>query len=335
MIDYYRILGVERTATQQDIKLAYKKLAIKYHPDKNPGAEDKFKEVNEANAVLSDPDKRKDYDNKMSFSHDFKRWGEAFGTANTAANFGQKARRKGPSKGPDQRVNFKITFAESITGVEKTVEIARRKKCPMCDGTGASVQKKCPTCDGKGVVRVARKESFIAGDGIVVESCYTCDGSGLVIDTPCTLCKGQTTLPDTKQTKIKIPAGISDGEFITLTGMGSAGKNGGQNGDIIVYVQVVPDSKFERIGNDIYTSVDVTPSDLVLGNELNLNFFGREIKAIIPPCTGSNAKIKLNKQGIKEGALFLSFNVMVPTSPTEEEIELYQKLRDLEWNCGN
>lgn len=338
MINYYSILGVDRTATQKEISKAFRDKGRTCHPDKfpdDPEATEKFQELSQAYAILSNPDKRKAYDNKMSFSNDFKRWGEAFGESKTATDFGKKARRKGPVKGPDQRVNFNISFKESITGVEKTIEIKRRKKCPMCDGTGASVQKKCPTCDGKGVVRRAKKASFMEGDTIVVDSCHTCDGTGLVIDTPCTLCKGETVLPDVKQVKIKIPAGIEDGQFITLTGMGSAGKNGGQSGDIIAYIQVKEDTSFKREGNDLYTSIEVSPSDLILGREVELNFFDRKTKAIIPPKTTSDTKIKLNKQGIKDGALILSFNVVVPSNPSDEEIELYQKLRDIEWNIGN
>lgn len=335
MKDYYRILGVERTASTADIKKAYKKLAVKYHPDKNPDKEDVFKEIGEAYQTLSDDGKRKSYDNKMSFSYDYKRWGEAFGKADTAKNFHKASRRKGASKGHDIRVNFTLTFEESIKGVDKTVEVHKRKRCPLCDGTGASKQKQCGTCKGKGVVRAVKRVSFMNDEAVKLTACNICDGTGLVIDTPCTMCKGQTTVPDVKKVIIKIPAGVEDGQFVKMTGLGNAGSNGGENGDIIAAITVTPDKRYERIENDLYTTIDVTPSDLVLGSEIKFDFFGDTLNAKIPKGTSSTAKIKMNKKGVKDGALFIRFNIQVPTSPTPEEIELYEKLRELEWNCGN
>lgn len=336
MKDHYQILGISRSASAYEIKAAYKKLAIKYHPDKNPDSEEQFKEVNESYSTLSDDSKKKAYDNKMSFTHDFKRWGEAFGTANTASNFHKKATRKVSMKGQDLRVNFTISFEDSIVGVEKKIEIHRRKRCSMCDGTGAKKQKQCGLCKGKGVVRKLHRPVLMEdSNSIRLDTCDECDGFGLIIDTQCTMCKGVTTLPETKRVKVKIPAGIEDGNLVKMIGLGSAGHNGGENGDILAYIVVIDDSNFKRKGNDIYTTFDVTPSDLVLGKDIEINIFGKTLKAAIPKGTRSTAKIKLNKQGVKDGSLFLTFNVLIPTDASDVEIELYEKLRELEWNCGN
>lgn len=336
MKDYYQILGISRSASETEIKSAYKKLAVKYHPDKNPDSEAQFKDVNEAYSTLNNESKKKVYDNKMSFSYDFKRWSEAFGASNTATNFHKTVNRKVPSKGQDIRVNFTISFIESIIGTDKLVDITRTKRCPLCDGTGASKQKQCTTCKGKGAVRRVHKAVFIDDDNsIQVDVCNDCNGTGLVIDTPCTMCKGETILPDKKRLTISIPPGMEDGNFVKLVGFGSAGRNGGENGDIFVYISVDPDPKYERKGNDVYTSYGVSPSDLVLGREFEAELLGKKVKVVIPKGTRSTAKIKLNNQGIKNGSLYITFNVLIPTDPSDDEIELYEKLRELEWNCGN
>jgi molecular chaperone DnaJ len=336
MKDHYSTLGVSRSASTSEIKSAYKKLAVKYHPDKNPNSESIFKEVNEAYSILSDAGKKKVYDNKMSFSNDFKRWGEAFGTCNTAASFHKKTNRKVPIKGQDIRVNFTITFESSITGIDKVIEVNRKKRCSLCDGTGASKQKQCTICKGKGVVRKVHKATSIEDDNsIQVDICNNCGGTGLVIETPCTLCKGETILSETKHITVKIPSGVEDGNLIKVIGSGNAGRNGGANGDILAYIEVIEDSKFIRKGNDIYMSFDVSPSDLVLGADIKINVFGKIIKAVIPKGTKSTAKLKLKKHGIKDGSLFITFTVLVPTDASDAEIELYEKLRELEWNCGN
>lgn len=336
MKDYYKILGVSRSASASEIKKAYKKLAVKYHPDKNPGSEDQFKEINDVYSTLNDEGKKKLYDNKMSFTNDFKRWGEAFGTANTAANFHNTANRKVSIKGQDLKVDFTIAFIDSINGITKMIDVNRKRRCPMCDGTGASKQKQCELCKGKGVVRkVYRSEGDIEQYTIRLDICNDCGGSGLVIDVPCDMCKGETILPETKRVNIKIPPGVENGNLVRVVGAGSAGRNGGSNGDILAYISVTPDPKFMRKGNDIYTSFNVTPSDLVLGKTIEFNFFGKNINVIIPKGTKSTAKIKLLKQGINDGSLFITFIVQIPTDVSDDEIELYKKLRELELNYGN
>lgn len=332
MKDYYKILGISRSASKIDIKSAYKKLAVKYHPDKNPNFEEMFKDVNESYSILSSEVKRQEYDNKMSFSNDFKRWGKAFGTSNTASNFSKSVNRKVPTKGSDIRVKITVSFIESILGIEKIVEINRTKRCPLCDGTGASKMKQCIICKGKGSIRRVHRALSIDNDNSIdVELCTDCNGTGLVIDIPCSMCKGETVLPDKKELIIRIPSGIIDGEVVKVVGYGNSGRNGGVNGDILAYISVGIDNKYERKGNDIYTSCEVSPSDLVLGAEFELDLLGSKVKVIIPKGTQSTSKIKIKNQGVKDGSLFIKLNVVISSHLSDAEIELYKKLREFEW----
>lgn len=331
MADYYAILGVTRAASAEEIKAAYKKLAREYHPDKNPDTEDKFKAVNEAYAILSDEDKRRAYNNKMSFTYNYNRWSEAFGTSNAASSFHKKPMAK-HVVGGDITVDIAISLTECATGCSKLINYKKLIRCGLCDGSGAKTQKKCTICNGEGVVKQIKTVSMLAGRSIEVVTCNACNGSGLETDIPCDNCHGKTRQLDDASVRLKIPIGIKHGNYIKMSGLGNAGPNGGPNGDLIANISIKPHETFIRDDNDnIITTIEVSALDLILGKDIELQTLSDKVKIKIPAGTQPSAKIKLPGRGIKDGSLLVGFNVVIPSDLTDEQKNLYETLRNMEW----
>lgn len=315
--DYYAALGLEKGASDADIKKAFRKLAIKYHPDKNQGnkeAENKFKEINEAYQVLSDPDKKAKYD--MYGTVDFD--GSGFGSGgfggfdfSDMGGFGDifesffggggsgGRRRNGPQRGSDLEYTINLTFEEAVFGVEKEISIDRSEKCETCKGSGAKAgtsKKTCPTCNGQGQVRVQRQTPL--GSFVSTSTCNTCGGSGTVIEEPCTDCHGRGHVRKTRKIKVNIPAGVDTGNVMPLRGQGNHGNNDGPPGDLYVRINVAHSKKFVRKGNDIYIDAHISMGKAALGTEITVATVDGDVKYTIPAGTQSGTLFRLKGKGI-------------------------------------
>ena len=314
--DYYAALGLEKGASEADIKKAFRKLAIKYHPDKNQGdkeAESKFKEINEAYQVLSDPDKKAKYD--MYGTVDFD--GSGFGSGgfggfdfSDIGGFGDifesffgggggGRRRNGPQRGSDLEYTINLTFEEAVFGVEKEISIDRSENCETCKGSGAKAgtsKKTCPTCNGQGQVRVQRQTPL--GSFVSTSTCNTCGGSGTVIEEPCTSCHGRGHVRKTRKIKVNIPAGVDTGNVMPLRGQGNHGTNDGPPGDLYIRINVAPSKKFVRKGNDIYIDTHISMGKAALGTEITVATVDGDVKYTIPAGTQSGTLFRLKGKGV-------------------------------------
>lgn len=345
--DYYEVLGVAKTATDDEIKKAYRTLAKKYHPDLNGGDKDceaKFKEVNEAYEVLSDPQKRARYD---QFGHEDPRAGGAGGgygdfTGGFGGGFddifsaffgggfgggGQRAR--GPQRGDDLRYDLTITFEEAAFGCEKEISVTRDENCEECGGTGArkgTQPTQCPTCHGTGQV-----QSFVntpIGRVSNVRVCEACHGQGTIINDPCPKCSGRGRVRKNRKITIKIPAGIDSGMQIPLRKQGEPGLRGGENGDLYIFVTVKPHKLFTRENYDLYCDVTVSFTQAALGGEIDVPTLNGMIKHNLPEGTQPGTVIRLRGQGIQnlrgagKGDLYIKVNVEIPRKLTDKQKEL-------------
>lgn len=345
--DYYEVLGVAKTATDDEIKKAYRTLAKKYHPDLNGGDKDceaKFKEVNEAYEVLSDPQKRARYD---QFGHEDPRAGGAGGsygdfTGGFGGGFddifsaffgggfgggGQRAR--GPQRGDDLRYDLTITFEEAAFGCEKEISVTRDENCEECGGTGArkgTQPTQCPTCHGTGQV-----QSFVntpIGRVSNVRVCEACHGQGTIINDPCPKCSGRGRVRRNRKITIKIPAGIDNGMQIPLRKQGEPGLRGGENGDLYIFVTVKPHKLFTRENYDLYCDVTVSFTQAALGGEIDVPTLNGMIKHNLPEGTQPGTVIRLRGQGIQnlrgagKGDLYIKVNVEIPRKLTDKQKEL-------------
>ena len=351
--DYYDVLGVQKNASEDDIKKAYRKLAKQYHPDVNPGdkdAEQKFKEINEAYEVLSDPDKRSKYD---QYGHDafdpaagagtgFGGFGDfGFDISDLFSNFfggGSSARRNGPVRGDDVNVRLTLSFEEAVFGVKKEINYNRVQKCPECGGTGAekgTTPKTCPNCGGKGQVRVQTRTPL--GVMQTTKTCDNCRGTGKIVEKPCASCRGNGYVRVSKKLEVNIPAGIDDGQTVALRGQGSDGRNGGGPGDLNIYVNVRPHPIFEREGNDIYCEVPITYAEATLGAEIEIPTLEGKEKFTVPEGTQTGTTFTLRQKGVKyvnsksRGNLHFTVNVEVPKNLSAAQKELLKKFAD---SCG-
>lgn len=319
--DFYEVLGVSKTASDEEIKKAYRKLAKQYHPDLNPGdktAETRFKEVNEAYEVLSDADKRAKYDqfghagvdpnfNPGGFGGGF---GGDFGDIDLGDIFGSffgggfgggsgARARTGPQKGESLRVGLTLTFEEAAFGCEKEISVTRNDPCEVCKGTGCApgtTAEICPDCRGSGQVRVQR-----GGGGFsfsTVAPCSKCRGTGKIIHSPCHTCGGAGAVRKQKKLTVTIPAGIDDGQAVSLRGQGNAGKNGGPVGDLIVAVTVKPHPRFQREGTTVYLTQNVSFAQATLGAELELETIDGKVKWTLPEGTRTGSTFRLRGKGI-------------------------------------
>ena len=360
--DYYEVLGVQKGASADEIKKAYRKLAVKYHPDKNPGnkeAEEKFKEAAEAYSVLSDADKRARYD---QFGHsgvdgagpDFS---GGFGNLNDILNdlfgggfggfsgfgggfggFGGGQRQQRVQRGRDIRVRVKLTLEEIAHGVEKEISIEKSVPCPDCGGRGAknsSDIKTCPACNGTG--QVQRVVNSFLGQTVTYSTCQQCGGEGKIITNPCRTCNGSGLIRQRETIRVKIPAGVEAGMQLTIQGEGHAAKNNGINGDLLVVIEEQEHSDLKREGNNLFYTKVVSLADAILGAEVEIPYIDGIGRIKVEPGTQSGTVIKLRNRGLPTvngyggvGDLYVKIAVWIPKKLTKEEKEIIESLRHRE-----
>jgi molecular chaperone DnaJ len=345
--DYYEVLGVSRTASDAEIKSAYRKLALKYHPDRNPGdhtAEEKFKESAEAYSVLADPDKRHLYDRYghaglggaatggfdpnvfTGFEDILGGLGDIFGFGDV---FGGGRRRGGVQRGADLRYDLEIPFAEAASGVETSIQIPRQETCDTCAGSGAAAGSKpttCPQCHGRGQLR------YQQGFFTVARTCGQCRGTGSIIAKPCTTCKGAGRVQKERKLTVRVPAGIATGQRLRLTGEGEAGGMGGPPGDLYVVIHVQEHPFFHRDGNDLYVEVPLNFPTVALGGEISIPTLEGEEPFKVPEGTESGQAFRLRGRGMPDvagrgrGDLFVTVKVTTPKKLTREQKKLLEQL---------
>lgn len=315
--DYYEVLGLQKGASEDEIKKAFRKLAIKYHPDKNQGdkeSEEKFKEINEAYQVLSDPQKKAQYDQfgTTDFNgqgqgggfdpSDFGGFGDIFETffgGGGGFGGGGQRRRTGPRRGADLEYAMDLTFEEAVFGVEKEISVMRTENCDVCEGSGAkkgSHPSTCSTCHGSGTVRVQRQTLF--GNMVQETVCGTCQGTGEVISDPCDNCKGKGQVRQRRKILVSVPAGVDTNNVIPLRGQGDQGAKGGPAGDLHIVLRVRPHKTFVRKGNDIYVDTHIGFSDAALGKEITVPTVDGDVSYEIPEGTQSGTLFRLKGKGV-------------------------------------
>ncbi|MBQ3061401.1 MAG: molecular chaperone DnaJ [Lachnospiraceae bacterium] len=345
--DYYEVLGVSKTASDDELKKAYRKLAKQYHPDSNPGdkeAEAKFKEASEAYAVLSDSDKRRQYD---QFGHaafenggggaggfDFSSMdmGDIFGDIFGDLFGGGRSQRRsynGPMKGKNTRENIRITFDEAVKGTEKPLKIRFKETCSCCNGSGAKPGTKpvtCTRCGGKGQV-IMQSQSFF-GMARTVTACPDCNGTGSVIKEKCSDCSGLGYVPKTKEIMVNVPAGIDNGQAVKIRGMGEPGVNGGERGDLLVEIYVSRHPVFIRQDYDIYSTVPISFVTATLGGEVRISTVDGDVMYDVKAGTQTDTKVRLRNKGVPtlrnkqvRGDHYVTLVVSVPTNLTKEQKE--------------
>jgi molecular chaperone DnaJ len=340
--DYYEILEVSRTATDQEIKSSYRKLALKFHPDRNQGdkkAEEKFKEAAEAYAILSDADKRARYDR---FGHagvggaaqgfdpsQFTGFEDIFGGLGDIFGFGGGGRRSGPQRGADLRYDLEIKFEQAAKGVETHIQIPRHETCESCKGNGAApgtTPTTCPQCRGTGQLR------YQQGFFTVARTCSQCRGAGKVISKPCPDCKGAGTKEQQRKLTVKIPAGIATGQRLRLSGEGEAGSLGGPPGDLYVVIYVREHEFFQRDGNNLHCTVPLAFTTLALGSEIKVPGIDGEETVRIPESTQTGSTFRLRGKGMPDvsgrgrGDLLVTVQAITPKKLSKEQKKLLEQL---------
>lgn len=360
--DYYEVLGVDRSASADDIKKAYRKLAIKYHPDKNPGnkeAEEKFKEAAEAYSVLSDAEKKARYD---QFGHagvegagpDFSggfgnlndilndlfggAFGGGFGGFSGFGGFGGGTRQQRVSRGRDIRVRVKLTLEEIANGVEKEISIEKSVPCTECSGKGAknsSDIKTCPACNGTGEVQ--RVTNSFLGQTITRSTCQQCNGKGKIISNPCRNCSGSGLVRKRETIKVRIPAGVEAGMQLTLQGQGHAAKNNGINGDLLIVIEEQEHPNLKREGNNLYYTKIISVPDAILGSETEIPCLDGNYRIKVEPGTQSGKVVRLRGRGLPSvngyggiGDMYVKFAVWIPKKLDKEDKALIESLRGKE-----
>ncbi|MHB1407382.1 MAG: molecular chaperone DnaJ [Desulfitobacteriaceae bacterium] len=347
--DYYEALGVERSASEQEIKQSYRKLARQYHPDVNPGnkeAEEKFKEISEAYDVLSDAEKKARYDqfghagtdpNQAGYGGGFGDFG--FGDIFDAffgGGGGGGGRRNGPQRGADLRYDMAVTFEEAAFGIEKEIQVPRSETCPDCQGSGAAAgthPTTCSQCQGSGQIKVTQRTPF--GHIQTARTCPACHGEGKTISTPCRTCNGQGKVRKVKNIKINVPAGSEDGLNLRLSGDGEAGHRGGPPGDLYIVLHVKPHKFFERDGNDVYCEIPITFVQAALGAEVEVPTLDGNVKMKIPEGTQTATVFRLKGHGIPyrrgsgRGDQHVRAIVTTPTKLSDKQKELLKEFGEL------
>lgn len=351
--DYYEVLGVSKTATEAEIKKAYRKLAMKYHPDYNPGdksAEEKFKEINEANEVLSDAEKRQRYDQYGFAGVDpnygagqgfggFEGgvdlgdiFGDIFGGSFGGFGGGSRSNPNAPRKGQDIRVRITLSFDEAVHGCKKNITITRQQQCTECGGTGAAAgtsPETCPDCGGRGYTINQQRTPF----GVMQsqQPCVRCGGKGKIVKNPCKSCHGSGKIATKKTLEVSVPAGIDDDQSFALRGMGDAGSNGGPAGDVIVMVTVRPDPLFQRDGYDVWVTVPITYSQAVLGDSITVPTIDGKVEYTVPEGTQSGTTFRLRGKGIQylngrgRGDMYVKCEVEIPKKLNKTQRDALKK----------
>lgn len=344
--DYYEVLGVSRSSASAEIKKAYRKKAMKFHPDvnKDPGAEDVFKELSEAYEVLSDDQKKAAYDRYGhaafdqngggGFSADFN-FDDIFDIFNSFTGGGRRQRRNGPRRGQDLRYDMTIDFEEAVFGVEKKIEVTRPEKCNTCSGSGAKAgtsATRCEHCSGSGEVR--RVQQSILGSFVNVTTCPICEGGGEVIETPCETCSGRKQVQRKRPLTVKIPAGVDNETQIRLSNEGAPGANGGPAGNLYVVLSVRAHEFFKRQGNDIVLDHEINMATAALGGEITIPTMDGDETLKIKPGTQSGEVTRLRSRGVPylrstgRGDQLVVTRVSTPQKLTEHQRELFQKLQE-------
>ncbi len=352
--DYYKILGIDKNASADDVKKAFKKAAMQHHPDRPGGNEAKFKEINEAHQVLSDAEKRSRYD---SYGSDFEQQGgfgggmnwedvmrQARGQGGQSQDFGFDfgdlgdffggGRNRGPARGRDIQVDVEIEFKESAFGVEREMSLRKQSKCDVCGGTGGEPGTKmetCVTCKGQG--KVVQMQRTILGSMQTVATCSDCHGAGKKPGKKCKHCDGSGVATKTSNIKIKIPAGIDNGQSIRLEGHGEATPYGGQSGDLYVRVHVKPLKGFARSGYDVYTEKEISYPQAVLGDHIEVETLDGEVSLVVPEGTESGQQIRIKGRGTKHlernarGDHFVKIKIRVPKKLSRETKKKLEELK--------
>lgn len=349
--DYYEILGVGRDASAEEIKKAYRKLTRKYHPDANPGdaeAEAKYKEINEANEVLSDPQKRAQYD-QFGYVGDAPPGAGGFGGGFTEADFGdffgdifgsafggagrRRTNPNAPRRGADLEYSMRVSLEDAYRGVTRKVQIPRMETCSRCGGNGAepgSSVETCSNCNGSGQVQSVVNTPF--GQMAQVATCPTCHGQGKIIKNHCSECRGQGRVKKTRSVDVNIPPGVETGVRLRVSQQGEAGINGGPPGDLFLLIEVTPDNRFRRRGDDLNTTVEITYPQAILGCEVKINTFDGNEKLDIPPGTQPGSKLRIKGRGMPKlrsrgkGDMNILVKVSVSKNPTKKEKELLREI---------
>jgi len=342
--DYYEVLGVGRSATQEEIKKAYRRLAREYHPDLNkaPDAEARFKEINEAYEILSDDQKRAAFDRYGhaglqggfadfgGFSDPFEIF-ESFFSGFTRGAGG----RRSPRRGADLRYDLTVTFEEAVFGVEKDLEVPRMETCPRCKGNGAesgTTPARCPECGGQGEVR--RVQQSILGSFVSVVACPRCGGQGEIVNTPCAECRGRKQVRVARHIHVKIPAGVNEGTQIRLAGEGEVGQFGGPPGNLYVVLGVKAHQVFQRRENDILLSLHINIAQAALGDTVTVPTMDGNETLAIPPGTQNGKVLRLRGKGVPHlrgngrGDQLITINVAIPKQLTPEQKSLFEKLAE-------
>lgn len=356
--DYYDVLGVDKNADAQALKKAYRKLAMQYHPDRNPDnkeAEEKFKELSEAYEVLSDDTKRQTYDQfghagmngqggfggqggQGGFGGFEDIFGDMFGDIFGGGFGGQRNRRRGPERGADIRQDIDITFEEAAFGKKASIKLTRSEECSECNGSGAkpgTSKRTCPTCNGAGEVRTVQRTPF--GNIASSRPCSACNGEGEVVESPCSKCHGQGSTRKVKTIEVDIPAGIDDGQMIKLSNQGEVGSKGGPRGDLYIVVNVKSHPLFTREGNDIYFDMPITFVQATLGDEIEVPTLDGKVKYSVPEGTQTGTVFRLREKGIPRlrgntrGDQYIKVVVDTPKKLNEKQKDL---LKQFAQECG-
>ncbi|MDR0409308.1 MAG: molecular chaperone DnaJ [Spirochaetaceae bacterium] len=356
--DYYEVLGIQKGASKDDIKKAYRKLAVKYHPDKNPGdkeAEEKFKEATEAYEILSDDQKKAAYD-QFGFSgvdgmsggkHDFSNFkdfedifggdfsdflGNIFGGGGGLGG-GRRSGASDPRQGANLRYDLEIPFKDAVFGTKVEIAYSRRVSCPSCKGTGAesgSKKKICPSCNGTGQIR--QSTGFFS----LASTCHTCGGDGYIIERPCKECKGAGTIKTRQKIMVTIPPGVENGRRMLIRSQGDAGPNGGTCGDLYVFIRVKAHDFFERDGADLYCALPISITQAALGGDLQATTLdGKTVKVKIPPGSSNGKLLRLRDEGVpspsgKRGDFYIKLMVQIPAKLSAKGRALLEEFSKLE-----